>query len=106
MNTSLILIIEHRNCACGRTYTAPNPKPLSRWELAHYSNAQILLPCETLTDARNASNSYNEIIHLNIPIEACEKCFHLIRQPPSAILSQVKPIEKAKFKNNYSLDNF
>lgn len=68
---SLILVIEHRRCRCGMQYTAPNPRPLTRHELANlrYTKAKILLPGDT------PPTPSRETLHIDIAIEACPRCF-------------------------------
>ncbi len=68
---SLILVIEHRRCQCGMKYTTPNPRLLTRHELAnlHATRAKILLPGDT------PPTPLREILHIDTNIEACPWCF-------------------------------
>lgn len=70
---SLVLVIEHRACACGASYLAPNPRPLTRQELVNLrkTNAEVLLPGDTTTP-----RSTRVILHISVDIEYCPRCFH------------------------------
>ncbi len=69
---SLILVIEHRTCDCGASYLAPNPRLLSRRELRNLRGAHILLP----ENDKHVPEIQREIIHLDIDVECCPRCFH------------------------------
>jgi len=68
---SLVLVVEHRRCICGATFTAPNVRPLTRHELANLrrSRAEILL------DEGERHIPLREILHIQVPIDFCHFCF-------------------------------
>lgn len=71
---SLVLVIEHRTCTCGESYIAPNPRPLTKYELENLrrTNATVSLPGDTIYRARR------EILHIDVPIDYCQLCFHTL----------------------------
>jgi len=71
---SLILIVEHRQCQCGASFLAPNPRTLTKRELVNLkaTRASIFLP------RRNYHYPHiplREILHTTINIDSCPECF-------------------------------
>ena len=62
----LILVVEHRQCRCGETYIAPNPRPLFNHELTSFHNSSSI------------GTNLREILHIDTKIEYCPKCFKTI----------------------------
>jgi len=71
---SLVLVVEHRTCLCGASFTAPNPSLLTKHELDNLrrTNSTIHLPGDTSYRARR------EILHIDVPISHCQRCFHVL----------------------------
>jgi len=68
---SLVLVVEHRTCTCGLTYTAPNTRLLTPHELVNLrrSRAKILLP------QGERHIPLREVLHIEVPIKYCHWCF-------------------------------